>query len=128
MFVIPHDDHATPRNDRVCSASGLDAMATILAAPPAERITIAALARQQKVAPSTAWRWATKGLNQIRLPTVLIGSRRVTTQAVFRNWCEQRTTAANDRLVSDEACHQPSANVSRAERAEAELTRLGLEE
>jgi hypothetical protein len=37
----------------------------ILGAPPEERITLTELARQENVAPSTTWRWATKGSCQV---------------------------------------------------------------
>ena len=101
---------------------------TILAAPPAERITLTQLARQEGVAPSSAWRWATKGVRGIRLPTAMVGSKRVTTKLFFQTWCEQLTATANDRPVSEQAAAQPRNDEAlRAERAEAELVRLGLD-
>jgi hypothetical protein len=100
----------------------------ILATPPAERIALTQLAHQEKKAPSTTWRWATKGVRGIRLPTAMVGSTRVTTRALFESWCEQLTATADDRPMSEEA-DAPLRNgeASRAERAEAELARLGLE-
>lgn len=103
--------------------------ATILAAPSAERITLTQLARQEGVAPSSTWRWATKGVRGIRLPTVMVGAKkRVTTRNVFVNWCEQLTAMAKDQAVPDETTAQLRTDeASRAERAEAELKRLGLD-
>ena len=102
---------------------------TILAAPPAERITLTQLARQEGVAPSSAWRWATKGVRGIRLPSVMVGgAKRVTTRTVFVEWCERVTAIADGRPVPEEAAAQlQNDEASRAERAEAELTRLGLD-
>jgi hypothetical protein len=103
-------------------------IAEILAAPPAEQITLIALARAEHVAPSTSWRWAMKGLDGFRLPTVLRGSTRVTTRAAFREWCELRTAAADKRLAPAEAETKQTVDEEiRARRAEIELARLGLD-
>lgn len=100
----------------------------ILATSPAERLTLTQLARQEGVAPSSAWRWATIGVRGIRLPTTMIGSKRVTTRSCFQWWCEQLTNSANSRPMSAETVAQQQNDVAmRAERAEAELARLGLD-
>lgn len=108
-------------------AAAIAAIAAILSAPPEEWCTLTQLARQMGVAPSTSWRWATKGSELTRLPTVLIGSKRATTLAAFRTWCEQRTATADERLVPEEvAMEEKGGEEERAARAEAELARLGL--
>jgi len=102
--------------------------ATILAAPPEEQLSLTQLAREVGVAPSSSWRWSTKGVRGIRLTSAMVGSKRVTIRAAFVEWCEQLTAIANDRRVLDETAAQPRDDeASRAERAEAELARLGLE-
>jgi hypothetical protein len=102
--------------------------AAILAAAPAERITLTQLARQENVAPSTCWRWATKGIRGLQLPSVLIGgSKRATTRAAFEAWCLQLTATANKRSVPTEAAAElVNDEESRAARAEAKLACLGL--
>ncbi len=101
---------------------------TILAAKPTDRITLTQLAHQENVAPSSAWRWATKGVRGIRLPTAMVASKRMTTRAVFAEWCEQLTYKANDPSMSAASDARLRTDVaSRAERAEVELARLGLD-
>jgi hypothetical protein len=99
----------------------------ILAAPPDERLTLTQLAHKEKKAPSTPWRWSTKGLRGIRLPSAMVGSTRVTTRALFESWCEQVTAVANGQVVPEEAAQLRNDEASRAEQAEAELKRLGFE-
>jgi hypothetical protein len=100
----------------------------ILAAPPAERITLTQLARQEGVAPSSTWRWATMGVRGIRLPTAMVASKRVTSRALFVEWCEQLTAVASGSPVPEEVVAQHRIDEpSRAVRAEAELARLGLD-
>ncbi len=99
----------------------------ILAAPPSERITLTQLARQEGVDPSSSWRWSTKGVRGIRLPTAMAASKRVTTRAIYLQWCEQLTAIANGRPASDVvASQQQQVEEARAVRAEHELAKLGL--
>jgi len=102
--------------------------ADILLAAPGERITLTVLARQEGVAPSTAWRWATRGVRGIKLPSVMRGSKRITTRAAFEEWCKQLTAAA-EGLPAQEALVAVERNDAeeRAKRAEMEFARLGLE-
>ena len=100
----------------------------ILATPPKERLSLTRLAHEELMAPSTPFRWSTKGVRGIRLPTAMVGSKRVTTRALFESWCEQVTAIADGRPIPEEATSQVrNDEASRAERAEAELTRLGLD-
>src|SRR4051812_31768232 len=100
----------------------------VLAAQPEERLTLTALAHQEKKAPSTPHRWATKRVRGIRLPTAMVGSKRMTTKFLFQTWCERLTATADNRPAPQEADAQPRNDQAwRAEQAEAELKRLGLE-
>ena len=45
--------------------------------------------------PSTSWRWSTKGVKGIRLETVVIGGRRLTTIAMVQAFIEATTNARN---------------------------------
>ena len=99
----------------------------ILGAPAAERITLTELARQENVAPSTTWRWATSGVKHVRLPTVLVGSASVTTRDAFVTWCEHLTTLAGKKSLHDDGATQLRHDEeSRVASAEAELVALGL--
>ena len=100
---------------------------TVLAAPPAERITLAQLARQEGVAPSSAWRRATNGVRGIRLPTAMVGSKPISTKLKF-----QRGASSSRPLRTIGPCPRKRMELrndeaSRAEHAQAELVRLGLD-
>jgi Protein of unknown function (DUF1580) len=84
--------------------------AEILAAPPDEQISLTTLAHRVQVAPSTPWRWATKGKDGKKLPSVLRGSARITTMAAFVKWCEQLTAAADGSPGTEEASAQQTEN------------------
>lgn len=103
------------------------AIPDILDSPPSQRITLTKLARQEGVAPCTVYRWATKGIQGICLPTAKVGFKRMTTRAIFLTWCEQVTTSATlDQFRENSANDtQPGLDV-RTTRAEQELARLGL--
>lgn len=99
----------------------------ILNTPPVKRITLTELAHQEGVAPCTVHRWATKGIQGVRLPTAKVGLKRVTTRSVFLAWCEQVTTSVTPSQLRAIPRNdmQPAIEV-RAARAERELARLGL--
>ena len=92
----------------------------LLEAPVSERIALPRLATEQGVAPPTTWRWSTGGVAGVVLPTVCIGSRRYTTRAAFRWWCEAVTLARSGRVASRTCGERESA----IERAETELDQL----
>jgi hypothetical protein len=71
------------------------APADILFAPLRERLTLLELAREQNVSPPTPWRWAMKGVRGIRLPTALLGNKRITSRSAFLWWVDQITAVAN---------------------------------
>lgn len=96
----------------------------LLDAPLSDRLTLLELARQENVAPPTTWRWASKGVRGLLLPTVMVGSKRVTTRAAFKRWCLDLTMLANGEL-------RPPATGNRQreaaiERAEHEAAKYGL--
>ena len=95
----------------------------ILAAPPADRLSLPELAREEGVAPPTPWRWAMRGVRGLRLPTAMIGHRRVTTRAAFSAWCVQLTLIADGR--HQQSREDPQRQVA-IDRAEAELRQLGV--
>jgi hypothetical protein len=102
--------------------------ADILAAPPAERISLTELAHQERCAPSTTWRWATKGVRGIRLPSVMRGSKRQTTRAAFEAWCERLTAAADGPPAPEVTTAEfKEDDEARAKRAEEELARMGID-
>lgn len=98
-------------------------LTSLLTAPLKERLTLQQLAHEQNVAPATSWRWAMRGVRGLRLPTVLVGHKRVTTRSAFCWWCEQlmvmadgqRAPATDDNNLDDSI-----------ERAEKEAVRLGV--
>jgi|SRR4051812_20696036 hypothetical protein len=60
-----------------------------------ERLSLLELAREQNVAPPTSWRWAMRGIGGLRLPTVMIGRKRMTTRSAFFWWCLELTRRAD---------------------------------
>jgi hypothetical protein len=99
-------------------------LTSLLSAPVKERLTLQQLAHEQNVAPATPWRWAMRGVHGLRLPTILIGHKRVTTRSAFVWWCGQLTRMADG---------QPAPAVDEndlkdtIERAEKEAARLGAD-
>src|SRR4051794_10155058 len=93
----------------------------ILAAPVNERRTATQLARQQNVSPCTPWRWMTKGIGGIKLPSAFVGSKRVTLQSCFLAWARQ-ISELRDGDSRPPVSSQAIDNVaSRVKRAEAEF-------
>lgn len=60
-------------------------------------ITIAQAARMlpKKPSPASIWRWHARGVHGIRLPTVVVGRRRFTTDQAFQQFVRLVTEAAN---------------------------------
>lgn len=50
------------------------------------RLTLSQLARSQGVNVATIWRWCTKGVRGVRLESLVIGGRRVTTEEAFERF------------------------------------------
>lgn len=97
----------------------------ILAAEASDRIKLVQLAREQCVSPCTCWRWTTRGIRGIRLPTVIIGASRFTTRSMFYRWCEQITEASGRGVLQQQEDSQRHNNsAARIKRAEAEYRQL----
>jgi hypothetical protein len=96
----------------------------ILLAPPSEWLSLQTLADERKVSPVTSWRWALRGLRGIRLPTLKVGNKRVTTRSLFSQWC-QDVTQASDGVFKPNSPQVPSQK-KLLENVEAEAVRLGL--
>ena len=88
--------------------------ASILSAPPRDQLTLSALAKERGVSHVTPWRWALRGIGGVRLPTIKVGKKRLTSRPIFLEWCRQVTAIANgDRVpvdktqsIEDEAIEQ----------------------
>lgn len=75
--------------------------------------------RGSKVAVSTVWRWATRGIRGVRLEIVRVGGVTYTTAAAIRDFVEQTNSAASPG-------QSPSRPSRRSQRAVADLDRLGI--
>lgn len=99
-------------------------MVAILDCPASDRLTLTQLARQQKVAPATTWRWARRGVCGIKLPVVYVGSKPYTSSQAFAWWCDEVTAAKRgDKPVSSRTNKQRERDVAAAE---AELRAEGI--
>lgn len=59
------------------------------------RISLTQAAQQLGVNTSTCWRWAQKGVRNIRLETLSIGAKRYTTEEALERFVEETTRAAS---------------------------------
>ena len=75
--------------------------------------------RESRLATSTLWRWATRGLRGTRLDVVKVGGVTYTTAAAIREFIERTNSAANSQ-------QSPSSPSRRSQRAVADLDRLGI--
>jgi len=99
--------------------------ADILDHPIEDRRTLLELAREQGVSPPSTWRWATRGCRGLKLPTVLVGHRRVTSVQAFRWWVEQQTKIANRELPTSPPSRRDETLQQRAENEANQLLGLG---
>ena len=69
---------------------------------PSELISLAAAARRfpGNPAPSTLWRWYSKGVCGVRLWTCSVGGRRYTSEAAIQNFIAE-STVANQTTVEE---------------------------
>ena len=72
---------------------------TLLSAPASDRLTLKQLSKENNVSPVTCWRWTLRGVDGLRLPSIKIGNKRVTTRSMFNEWCRQLTENANGAAV-----------------------------
>ena len=84
-----------------------------------DRISLADLARREKVHLSTCWRWALTGVRGHVLPTANLGGRRVTNLIAYQNWL----AAINGQpaIRSGLTPRQRERQIERAERLADEL-------
>jgi len=76
-------------------------------------ISISQAARKlpTKPAPATIWRWHAKGVNRIKLETVVVGGKRYTTEKAFVEFVRAVTKAADEsqderRRKNDDSVHE----------------------
>jgi hypothetical protein len=82
------------------------------------RISLANLARREKVHLSTCWRWALTGIRGHILPTANFGGRRVTSLRAYQQWL----AAINGQpALRSETPRQRERQIERAERRADEL-------
>ena len=60
-----------------------------------KRLPLAEVARRLEVSLPTVWRWAMKGVRNVKLETQVWGSKRYTTEAALERFSERCTQAAN---------------------------------
>jgi hypothetical protein len=75
--------------------------------------------RDSRLATSTLWRWATRGVRGTHLHVVKVGGVTYTTAAAIRDFVEQTNSAAGTQ-------QPPSPPSRRSRRAVADLDRLGI--
>jgi hypothetical protein len=83
------------------------------------RISLTALAREQRVAVSTVWRWALRGVRGHRLECIHLGGRRYTTREAFARFIARTN---GERVVSGQTPRQREAAIRAADR---ELDTIG---
>lgn len=85
------------------------------------RMSITELARREKVAVSTAWRWMLRGCRGHRLETFAVGGKRYTTAEAFSRFVAATNGQSNVAPVASAKARQ-----SRIEQAERELSAAGI--
>ena len=91
-----------------------------------EREEIVTLTAATKTTPcrpnvATLWRWRTKGIRGIRLETMMIGGRRVTSREALSRFFAATTAAADGAPIQSETPRQRERAIERAEKRAAEL-------
>lgn len=84
------------------------------------RISLTALAREQRVAVSTVWRWTLRGVRGHRLECFALGGRRYTTREAFARFVARTN---GERVVNGQTPRQRKAAIRAAER---ELDAFGV--
>ena len=85
------------------------------------RVSITELARRERVAVSTAWRWVLRGCRGHRLESFAVGGKRYTTDESFA-----RFIAATNGQTPIAPAASAKARQSRIEAAERELSAAGI--
>lgn len=86
------------------------------------RLTLSQLARAQSVNTATVWRWTIKGVRGVKLESLAVGGRRVTSVEAF----ERFIAATNSNTVATPPVPSPHERRKAVERAERELKEAGI--
>ncbi|MFO0905859.1 MAG: DUF1580 domain-containing protein [Pirellulales bacterium] len=86
------------------------------------RLTLAQLARSQGVNTATAWRWALKGVRGVKLESLTVGGRRVTSAEAF----DRFVTATNPEATATQRVKSPHQRQKEIREAVAELREARL--
>ena len=80
------------------------------------RLSLTELAKQQRIAVSTCWRWAIRGIRGHRLECFSLGGRRYTTREAFQRFVARTN---DERLPATETPRQDHAEIDVEERRRA---------
>jgi len=72
---------------------------------------------------ASVWRWVLRGVGGIKLESILIGGRRLTSSESIQRFADARTAQANGEPVPTRTSRQRQAAIDRAER---ELSEAGI--
>lgn len=86
------------------------------------RLTLSQLAHAQGVNCATAWRWAIKGVRGVKLESLAVGGRRITSAEAF----ERFIAATNPDTTSTPKVATPEQRRKAVEAAERELKEAGI--
>lgn len=86
------------------------------------RLTLSQLARSQNVCTPTVWRWCVKGARGVKLESLAIGGKRITSREAF----ERFVSATNPNAVTAASAPSPAESSRRRKRAAAVLDRAGI--
>ena len=70
---------------------------------------------------TTSWRWRNRGVRGIKLETVLIGGRRMTSREALSRFFAATTAAADGEPIHSETPRQRERAIDRAEKRAQEL-------
>ena len=80
------------------------------------RLSLTQLAHKEGVAIPTTWRWAQRGIKDIRLETIQIGGRRYTSTEAFHRFVQATTAVANGERPKVRTNRQRNTAINRSER------------
>jgi hypothetical protein len=86
------------------------------------RLTLSQLARAQGVNTATTWRWALKGVRGVKLESLAIGGRRITSQEAFERFIASTNPQATATPPA-QTPHQRRKSIADAERV---LAKAGI--
>lgn len=78
--------------------------------------------KDRGVNPSTTWRWYRKGVNGVKLETIVVGGTRMTTEPACLRFIERTTAAANGEQTTTSMSKRRQREI---EAAEKELAKMG---